>query len=171
VHCLSLYAYACVHALCVTRPTTIISSPVGKLAVKPDYQRRYRNVAAFHTISWYNIYISVPMIQRSCQWCSNSRTENHCLHWRDELMVVCQQITAEPCGLDPGNKSTRSTLVTFWSCRKASRSLGRRGTLASLSTVSCRCLHTVLRFAGPDFTTWGSYVHSVGHYLQKLQRH
>jgi len=111
------------------------------------------------------------MIQRSCQWCSNGRTENHCLHWRDELMVVCQQITAEPCGLDPSNKSTRSTLVTFWSCRQASRSLGRRGTLASLSTVSCRCLHTVLHFAGPDFTTWGSYVHSVDHYQQKLQRH
>jgi len=29
-------------------------------------------------------------------------------------------------------------------------------------TVSCRCRHTLLRFAGPDSTTWSSYVHSVG---------
>jgi len=55
--------------------------------------------------------------------------------------------------------------------RQESRSLSRRGTLASLLTVSCRCRHTLLRFAGPDFTTSGSYVHSVGHYQQKLQRH
>jgi len=39
------------------------------------------------------------------------------------------------------------------------------------ATCFCRCRHTLLRFAGPDFTTWGRYVHSVGHYQQKLQIH
>jgi len=43
---------------------------------------------------------------------------------------------------------------------ESARDLGN----TSLLTVSCRCRHTLLRFAGPDFTTWGSYVHSVGHY-------
>jgi len=42
-----MHKHACMH--CVTRPTTIISSLVGKLVVKPDHWWQY---CEFHTISW-----------------------------------------------------------------------------------------------------------------------
>jgi len=117
------------------------------------------------------VYISVPVsdaataVQRITVFIEETNS------WLSASRLRLNPAKTEVMCLDPDNKSTRSTLVIFWSCRQASRSLSRRGTLASLSTVSCRCRHTLLRFAGPDFITWGSYVHSVGHYQQKLQWH
>jgi len=44
----------CTHTICATRPATIISSPIGKPAVKVDLRRRYRDIVTdFHTISQY----------------------------------------------------------------------------------------------------------------------
>jgi len=41
----------CTRTMCATRPATIISSPIGKLSVKPDHQRRYRDIVTdFHTM-------------------------------------------------------------------------------------------------------------------------
>jgi len=176
IHCVGLYAYAFVHAprtMCATRPATItiISSLIGKPAVKADHQRRY------HDSHWLSHNITIqkkPTIRGLLKWAKMKvKLVTGIYHMRKKVIFGAQKCL--PCVDQVWFESVHISLsrtqnwdpsgnqCSLWSNRSANKTrwtesvgellymiLNKNLAIANRSRV--RCIHTMSRAS--MITSW-----------------